>query len=96
MIEARGTKVVVKPDTMNKKSDSGLILPDVASNDFFVGTIVSAGPGYKTRDGKYIPLEVTTGDKIHYGKDCGEPYVDSDGEVYLILDNNDILCVVEG
>ncbi|MGB5895847.1 MAG: co-chaperone GroES, partial [Ignavibacteriaceae bacterium] len=57
------------------------------------GTIVAAGPGRKSEDGKIVEMEVKVGEKILYGKYSGTE-VTIAGEEYLIMRESDIFAIV--
>ena len=58
------------------------------------GEIVSTGNGTRTEDGKTIPLDVKSGDRILFGKFSGTE-VKIDGDEYLIMREDDILAIVD-
>jgi Chaperonin 10 Kd subunit len=45
-------------------------------------------------DGKRVPLDVKAGDRILFGKYAGQE-IKLDGEVYLIMKEDDVLAVLE-
>ena len=59
------------------------------------GKIVAVGKGKTTEDGKLIPLDVKTGDKILFGKYSGTE-IKVEGEELLIMREEDILGIIEG
>jgi chaperonin GroES len=73
---------------------SGIVLPDTAKEKPQEGTIVAAGPGRLTDDGKREPKDVQKGDKVLYAKYAGTE-VTVDDEQLLIVSQKDILAVVE-
>ena len=56
---------------------------------------MAVGKGRVNDEGKVIPLDVKTGDKILFGKYSGSE-IKVDGEELLIMREEDILGVVEG
>ena len=46
-------------------------------------------------DGKRVPLDVTVGDGILFGKYAGQE-ITLDGEEYFIMKEDDVLAVIEG
>jgi chaperonin GroES len=56
--------------------------------------VVAVGKGKYGDDGKLIPLEVTSGDKILFGKYSGSE-VKLDGEEHTIMREDDILGILE-
>ena len=89
-----GDRVIVKPMEAEEKTKGGIILPDTAKEKPIEGTIVAAGPGKVSDDGKVIKMEVKVGDKVLYGKYSGTE-VTVEGEEYLIMRESDIFAIVE-
>jgi chaperonin GroES len=89
-----GDRVLVKPIEKKDEIRSGLIIPDTAKEKPQEGEIIAAGKGKIAEDGKLIPMDVKTGDKILYGKYSGTE-IKLDGQEYLIMHQEDILGIVE-
>ncbi len=89
-----GDRVIVKPMEAEEKTKGGIILPDTAKEKPIEGTVVAAGPGKVSDDGKAIKMEVKVGDKVLYGKYSGTE-VTVEGEEYLIMRESDIFAVIE-
>ena len=92
-IKPLGDRIVVKPMEAEEKTKGGIILPDTVKEKPVEGTIVAAGPGRKSDDGKIVEMEVKVGDKVLYGKYSGTE-VTIDGEEYLIMRESDIFAIV--
>ena len=92
-IKPLGDRIVVKPMEAEEKTKGGIILPDTAKEKPVEGTIVAAGPGRKSDDGKLVEMEVKAGDKVLYGKYSGTE-VTIDGDEYLIMRESDIFAIV--
>ena len=86
-------RVIVKSGTPEEKTKGGIILPDTVKEKPVEGTIVAAGPGRKSDDGKIVEMEVKVGEKILYGKYSGTE-VTIEGEEYLIMRESDIFAIV--
>ena len=87
-------RVLVKRIDEDEKSPGGIIIPDTAQEKPMEGEIVSTGNGTRTEDGKTIPLDVKSGDRILFGKFSGTE-VKIDGDEYLIMREDDILAIVD-
>ena len=87
-----GDRVVVKPEPLEEKTRSGIVLPDAAKEKPSEGTVVSVGMGRVLDNGQKVPVEVKVGDKIIYSK-YGGTEVKLEGEEYIILQERDILAV---
>ena len=72
----------------------GIIIPDTAKEKPQEGKVVAAGNGKVTEDGKKIPLDVKSGDRILFGKYSGSE-VKIDEKEYLILREEDVLAILE-
>lgn len=92
-IKPLGDRIVVKPMEAEEKTKGGIILPDTVQEKPVEGTIVAAGPGRKSDDGKIVEMEVKVGEKILYGKYSGTE-VTIDGDEYLIMRESDIFAIV--
>jgi chaperonin GroES len=85
--------IVKRVEEQEQKSKGGIIIPDTAKEKPQEGRVVAVGSG-KREDGKVIPLDVKTGDRILFGKYSGSE-IKLDGEEHLILREEDILGVLE-
>ena len=92
-IKPLGDRIVIKPMEAEEKTKGGIILPDTVKEKPVEGTIVAAGPGRKSDDGKIVEMEVKVGEKILYGKYSGTE-VTIAGEEYLIMRESDIFAIV--
>ena len=92
-IKPLGDRIVVKPMEAEEKTKGGIILPDTVKEKPVEGTIVAAGPGRKSDDGKIVEMEVKVGEKILYGKYSGTE-ITIGGEEYLIMRESDIFAIV--
>lgn len=86
-------RVVVKPLDEEEQMRGGLYIPDTAKEKPSQGTVVAVGPGKISDDGTRLEMDVSTGDKVLYGKYSGTD-VTLEGEEYLILRETDILAIV--
>ncbi|HEY4512788.1 MAG TPA: co-chaperone GroES [Candidatus Paceibacterota bacterium] len=90
-------KVLVKPlspKEMDKKSASGIIIPDTVSKEKpEQGKVVAVGGG-KYEDGKLLPMSVKVGDKIVFSK-YGYDEVKINEEEYYILSESSILAIIK-
>jgi len=89
-----GDRVVIRRVEEEAKTKGGIIIPDNAKEKPQEGEVVSVGPGARDEDGKRIPIDVVTGDRILFGKWSGSE-VKIDGEELLIMKESDILGVLD-
>ena len=88
-----GDRLVIEPnDDEAQTSPGGIIIPDTAKEKPQKGTIVAAGPGRTTDEGKVIELPVKVGDVVIYSKYAGTEYSEN-GTDYLIVRESDILAI---
>jgi chaperonin GroES len=58
------------------------------------GRVISVGPGKKNSAGKIIPMDIKKGDVVLFSKYAPHEIKIGDKE-YLVLKEEDILCVIE-
>jgi chaperonin GroES len=92
-IKPLADRVVVKPLEETEETRGGLYIPDTAKEKPQQGEIMAVGPGRVSDDGTRVEMELTTGDKVLYGKYSGTE-VTVGGEDYLILRETDVLAVI--
>ncbi len=86
-------RVLVRRIEAEAKTAGGIIIPDTAKEKPQEGEIVAVGAGARNEDGKLIPLELKTGDRILFGKWSGSE-VKIEGEDLLIMKESDVLGVI--
>ena len=89
-----GNRVVVEPEEQEEITAGGIVLPETAKEKPQKGTILSVGPGERDEDGKRIPMDVATGDKVLFAKYAGTE-IKVEGQKLLILKESDLLAIVE-
>ena len=89
-----GDRVLVKRIEQETQLPSGLVLPETAKDKPQIGEVLAVGPGTRTDDGKYLPLEVKVGQKVAFPKYAGTE-LRLNGDEYLLLRESDLLAVVE-
>ncbi|MCF7803353.1 MAG: co-chaperone GroES [Candidatus Marinimicrobia bacterium] len=92
-IKPLADRVVVKPSEAEEKTEGGIIVPDSAKEKPQKGEVVAVGPGKKSDAGESIPLEVSEGDNVLYGKYSGTE-ITLDGAEYMIMRESDILAII--
>ena len=85
-------RLIVKRLEEEDKTKGGIIIPDTAKEKPIEGKVIAAGEGRLNKDGKKIPMEVKTGDRILFAKYAGTE-VKMDGEEYLMMKEDDILAI---
>ena len=87
-----GDRVIIKQDEAEETTASGLYLATEAKEKPQTGTVLAVGEGKLDKDGKLIPVPVTEGDKVLYGK-YGGTEITVDGEDVMILRADDLYAV---
>jgi chaperonin GroES len=87
-------RVLVRRIESDEKTSGGLIIPDSAKEKPQEGEVVSVGEGARKDSGELIPMAVSAGDRILFGKWSGTE-VKLDGEELLIMKESDILGVLD-
>ncbi len=87
-------RIIVKRLEEERKTASGIVIPDTAAEKPDQGEIMAVGKGKVLEDGSVRALEVKVGDKVLISKYAGTE-VKIDGTEYTILKQSDILAIVE-
>ena len=87
-------RVIVKRKEEERKTASGIVIPDAATEKPDLGEIIAVGNGKIGDDGKLRPMNVKVGDKVLFGKYSGQAFK-MDGVEYLQMREDDIIGVVE-
>lgn len=86
--------VLIKPLEAEKKTESGIYLPDSAKEKPQMGEVMAVGPGITSKhSGKELPIVVKVGDKVLYKK-WGGNEVKVEGDEWMILEQKDILAII--
>lgn|SRR3989338_5644955 len=86
-------RVLIKRLNEEEKTKGGIFIPDSAKEKPQEGKVIAVGKG-RLDDGKVIPLDVKSGDRILFSKYSGNE-IKLDGEEHLILKEEEILGVLE-
>jgi len=86
-------RVLIRRTEIEETTSGGIIIPESAKEKPAEGTVVACGKGLRKDNGDLVPLSVSTGDTILFGKWSGTE-VTVDGEDLLIVKESDILGIV--
>ena len=86
-------RLVVKRLDNERKTASGIVIPDNAAEKPDQGEVLAVGNGKILEDGKVRALDVKVGDKVLFGKYSGQT-VKVDGEELLVLREDDVMAVI--
>ena len=87
-------RVIIKRLDNERKTASGIVLPENAAEKPDQGEVLAVGDGKIADDGKVRPLAVKVGDKVLFGTYSGQT-VKVDGEELLVMREEDIMAVVQ-
>ena len=87
-------RVIVKRLDEERKTASGIVIPDAATEKPDQGEVLAVGPGKRNDKGEQMALNVKVGDRVLFGKYSGQS-VKVDGEELLVMKEDDLFAVVE-
>jgi chaperonin GroES len=88
-------RVIVKRLDEEKKTASGIVIPDTAAEKPDQGEVTAIGRGKRADDGKLIPIDLKVGDRVLFAKYSGQT-VRVKGDELLVMREEDVMGVVEG
>lgn len=86
-------RILVRRTKEDETTTGGIIIPDTAKEKPQRGEVVATGKGRMTEDGKVLPLEVKTGDKVLFSKYAGTD-LKLNGEEFLMITESDVLGIL--
>lgn len=93
-----GDRVLLRPlkdKELEKKSSSGIIIPDTVSKERPErGVVVAVGEGRYDEHGELVPMRVKKGDMVVFSK-YGFDELELEGAEYFILKEESILAVIK-
>jgi chaperonin GroES len=87
-------RIVVKRLEEERKTASGIVIPDNAAEKPDQGEVLAVGKGKVGDDGKVHPLDLKVGDRILFGKYSGQT-VKVQGDELLVMREEDVMGVIE-
>ena len=87
-------RVIVKRIEQQRKTASGIVIPDSASEKPEQGEVIAVGAGKVLQDGSVRPVQLKVGDHVLFGKYGGQT-IKVDGEELLVLREEDVFGVLE-
>jgi chaperonin GroES len=89
--------LVMREDMLQKKSVSGIIIPEsVEKEKSKRGVVVAVGPGHMNEQGKLIPTTVKVGAKVYFNAGWdNEVDIGGDDDAYFLVREADILAVIK-
>jgi len=89
-----GDRILIKVEEKTEEvRSSGIIIPDNAKDKPQEGLVVAIGKGRMGKNNQLLPMDVSVGDKILFGKYSGTE-IKLDGQQYLLMHQEDVLGVI--
>lgn len=90
-----GDRVIVKPNSKDEITASGIVLPEGAAKEKpEQGKVVSVGPGKMLDNGSRAGMSVKKGQTVVF-KEYSPDTVKIEDKEYLIVREDDILAIIE-
>ena len=89
-----GARCLVRESKLEKTLSSGIVIPGRDKEQTNIGTVISVGEGAILDNGTKVPMQVSEGDQVIYASFSGSP-INIKGEVFIILNERDILCTID-
>lgn len=86
-------RLLVRRLEEERKTASGIVIPDSATEKPDQGEVIATGNGKISEDGKVRPLDVKKGDRVLFGKYAGTG-VKIDGEELLVMREDDVMAII--
>ena len=87
-------RIMVKRLEEERKTASGIVIPDSAAEKPDQGEVIAVGMGKLLEDGKVRPLDIKVGDRVLFGKYSGQT-VKVKGDELLVMREEDVMGVIE-
>ncbi|MEQ1602512.1 MAG: co-chaperone GroES [Methylophilaceae bacterium] len=87
-------RIIVKRQEEERKTASGIFIPETAAEKPDQGVVIAIGTGRVLDNGTVRPLEVKVGDKVLFGKYAGQSLKVAGDEV-LVMREEDVVGIIE-
>jgi len=88
-------RILIKPTLRDTQTESGIYLPESATEKPMQGEVVATGPGKLLDSGERAAPAVKQGDVVMFGKYSGTE-IEIKGETHLIVRENELLGLIQG
>ncbi len=86
-------RVLIKPSDPDKKTESGIYLPESAKEKPIQGKVVAVGPGKLLDNGERVKPSVRKGDTVVFGKYAGTE-IEIKNVTHMIMRESELLGVI--
>ena len=87
-------RVLIKPSDPDKKTESGIYLPESAKEKPIQGKVIAVGPGKLLDNGERVKPSVRRGDTVVFGKYAGTE-IKIKNVTHMIMRESELLGVIE-
>ncbi|MCH8151981.1 MAG: co-chaperone GroES [Planctomycetes bacterium] len=87
-------RVLIKPSDPDKKTESGIYLPESAKEKPIQGKVIAVGPGKLLDNGERVKPSVRKGDTVVFGKYAGTE-IEIKNVTHMIMRESELLGVIE-
>ena len=88
-------RILIRPLEPEKKTTSGIYLPESAKEKPMQGKVIATGPGKLLDNGERVKPSVKRGDTVVFGKYSGTE-IEIKNVPHLIMRETELLGVIEG
>ncbi len=88
-------RILIKPLDPEKKTASGIYLPESAKEKPMQGKVVAVGPGKLLDNGERVVPSVKKGDTVVFGKYAGTE-IEIKNTKHMIMRETELLGLIEG
>ncbi|MCZ6543223.1 MAG: co-chaperone GroES [Planctomycetota bacterium] len=86
-------RVLIKPSDPDKKTESGIYLPESAKEKPIQGKVIAVGPGKLLDNGERVKPSVRKGDTVVFGKYAGTE-IEIKNVTHMIMRESELLGVI--
>ena len=86
--------VIRRDASVEQLTPSGLVIPGSSTDKPCRGTVVAAGPGYRTPSGETVPCSVAAGDVVVWSRLVEGAIVTVDGEDLLVISEDVVVATI--
>lgn len=86
-------RLLIQRLSEEERTAGGIYIPETAKEKPQKGEVIAVGAGKLSEDGKHIPLEVKSGDKVLFSKYSGTE-LKLEGKEYLMIREDDVLGII--
>lgn len=90
-----GDNIIVKPEELETKTASGIIIPDSSNEERPErGEVIAVGPGRILDNGSRREIEVSVGQTVIFKK-YSPNEIEIDDQKFLVIGSEDVIAIVE-